>query len=148
MPLLVNYEQTGNYFSWLSKQLKTPLFSSCVRRPLHALHSTATLSKKHAPIILLSSPNHISAVINLIRSTLSPQTNRRSIVRTNLPKPSQTRNSSVHTWPPTANPATIPACRLSARARRSKFGGHLQFSALYRFSGPLSQVLGSKPFHL
>jgi len=148
MPLLVKYEQSDSYFSWLSKQLKTPLFLSCVRRPLHALHSTATLSKKHAPIILLSSPNHISAVINLIRSTLSPQTNRRSIFRTNLPKPSQTRNSSVHTWPPIANPVTIPVCWLPARARRSKFGDHLQFPALYQFSGPLSQVLGLKPFHL
>uniref|UniRef100_A0A7C8ZXG6 Uncharacterized protein n=1 Tax=Opuntia streptacantha TaxID=393608 RepID=A0A7C8ZXG6_OPUST len=72
MPSLVKYEQTGSYFSWLSKQLKNPLFPRCVR-PLHALHSTATLSETRPHHSSLFPKPHISR--HHLHAFLSPQIN-------------------------------------------------------------------------
>jgi len=50
MPLLVKYEQTDSYFSWLSKQIKTHFSQSLYD---HYISPTATLSETAAPITYL-----------------------------------------------------------------------------------------------
>ena len=146
MPLLVKYEQTGSYFSWLSKQLKNPLLPRCVR-PLHAQHSTATLSEKHAPHYYFSLPKTtyqppLPARLSLSRSENQPLLLDRTNLLSNPLKGSQTQTQ--FTW----CSSRTPACPLPAKARRFQVGGRLHCPAHVWPSGPHSQVSGLKPFHL
>ena len=89
MPLLVKYEQTGSYFSWLSKQLTNPLFPSCVRHYMH--HIQSPHSPRNAPPLLsLSSQNPISAAITRTLFSLSPKINCYSLIEQTSLKPTQT----------------------------------------------------------
>ena len=146
MPLLVKYEQTDSYFSWLSKQLQAQLSrKECGGHYMHA-HLTASFFKK-TPHILLSSQNQNQPPLTQPPlHSLSYNQPALQLFEQTLSKPSQTRTSTSFTWLPQQAPAKsarVPAGLLQARDRRFKFEGRLQFPAHYRFSGPHVQVLGS-----